>query len=135
MSLMTEGKPAGSPVYSTNRVGCVMLAAVLASDAFDDRPDQVDSQLSGEHRRPKPTEPKFDVNGFLPHSEPYGRSDGSSDRSKLRRSASVRQIVMISECPARRRSARLPPPLLRLRAAIRSAIKWRAVSSSRRTRS
>src|SRR2546427_10247764 len=97
MSRTAEGKQAGSPVYSTTSVGCVMAGTAFARVAFDDSPDHVDSQLSGEQIRAKPTEPKLDVNGSVPHSDPYERSDGSRERSKLRRSASVRQTVMIGE--------------------------------------
>ena len=113
-------------------------SAVLASVAFDDRPDQVESQLSGVHCRAKPTAPKFDVNGSAPHSEPNLRSDGSSDRSKQRKSPSVRQTLMIGVWAASRRSsadAAAPAALTRLRAAMRRSISGRAIASMRATRS
>ena len=57
MARTSEGKQAWSPVYSMISVGWTMPWAVRARLALDDRPDQVDSQLSGVQKRAKPTAP------------------------------------------------------------------------------
>ena len=63
------------------------------------------------------------------------RSDGSSARSKHRRSASVRQIVMIGVCAAWIRFSRLSfPSATALRANWRRAMRSRAIASRRSTR-
>jgi len=55
--IVGAGYAAWSPVYSTTSTGCVSAAAVFARLAFDERPDHVESQLSGVHWRAKPTAP------------------------------------------------------------------------------
>jgi hypothetical protein len=44
-------------VYSIIKVGSVIDGAVFDSRAFDETPDHVESQASGEQSRAKPTEP------------------------------------------------------------------------------
>src|SRR5207247_8922029 len=126
-----------APGYSTISTGCVSDDAVLARLAFDEMPDHVDSQLSGVHWRAKPTAPKLDEYGSGPHSEPNLRSEGSSVRSKQRRSPSVRQTLMMGVWPAMRLSsaeALSPSALTRRRAARRRSISALAIASSRSTR-
>src|ERR1700730_2739202 len=121
----SPGKQAWSPVYSTTSTGWRIDGAVLASEAFDDRADHVDNQLSGVHWRANPTAPKLDAKGSEPHREPNLRSDGCIGRSKQRRSASVRQTLMIGVWAAARwSSAEAEPPwaLTRLRADMRRSI-------------
>jgi len=68
-----------------------MAAPHCSNDAFDESADQVESQLSAVQTRAKPTLATLESRGSAPHTLPQRRSDGSSDRSKQRGSASVRQ--------------------------------------------
>ncbi|MCY1354779.1 hypothetical protein D9M69_411720 [compost metagenome] len=70
MASASAGNTQLSPVYSMSSAGCSIELAHLASEAFEESPDQVDSHDSGVTIRPKPTLPRFEMNGSLPQSEP-----------------------------------------------------------------
>jgi hypothetical protein len=77
------------------RTGFTMADPQLSKDAFDDTPDQVESQLSAVQLRANPMLPKLLAKRSLPQSDPGRRSDGSMDKSMQRGSASVRQTWKI----------------------------------------
>src|SRR5882757_4631684 len=116
------------------RTGCSNEEPQRSNEAFDEMPDHVDSQLSGVHTRANPTAPMLEAIGSAPHTVPQRRSEGSIVKSKQRRSASVRHTWKIEFMAPRRASPAFGLALLRLLAAIRSAINALAMRSMRSTR-
>src|SRR5882757_9940801 len=104
------------------RTGCCKEDPQRSNEAFEEMPDHVDSQLSGVHTRANPTAPMLDAIGSAPHTVPQRRSEGSKVKSKQRRSASVRHTWKIAFMAARTALPAFGLALLRLFAAIRSAI-------------